>query len=112
MLRHAQAINDGRAIGLRIHRCSLNKIIRIDTANLRHLFGRIVGNHGCEFLEAFSTIFDEFLIGEPLGNNGMGHAVGERHVGAGRSFRWISALLASPISRGSTTISFAPRSTA
>ena len=30
----------------------------------------------------------------------------------GRSFRWISALLASPISRGSTTISFAPRSTA
>ncbi len=81
MLGDSQAINDGGAIGFCIHFCRLNKVVGIDAANLRDLFGSIVSDHFRKFAKALRTVLNELTIGKPPSNNCVYHTVRKRDIG-------------------------------
>ncbi len=83
MLGHAEAVDDGGAVGPAVQLGGGHQIVRVDVADLGHALGRVLLHHGGEGVEALSALLDESVIGQARVDECPGKAVGEGHVGAG-----------------------------
>ena len=81
VFRHAQAIDDGRLACLRVHPGSFPQTIRIDVADLSHLFRGVVSDQLLKRFEVLCVFGNIFLILKTLFQDHMDQAVDQGDIG-------------------------------
>ena len=62
VFRHAQAVDDGGALGACVHVRGGHEVVLADAADARDLVGRVVGHERLEGLEPFGLLRDEVAV--------------------------------------------------
>ena len=93
MFGNTKAVDNRSLFSPGIHSCSLPQMIRIDMADLRHIFRSIFADNLFKFLKALGTVFNKLLVDESLFDKDMHHTVGKGHIGTGSEFEMNISLL-------------------